>query len=192
MAGYFPGVMDKDRFPDPFQIVHQDMVDYPVFKIRGKNFSEFRPGGDKADRTGWTIGATVKLIFQRQEVLFLTRLKAEGVYGVPLVLSAKKILPVNILKGEHKRGSFSGTNSPRVVVVVLIVVVLVAVVEIEVPRIVWIGAILRTRPVVVGLHLVYPLMAENMSRPFSRESLGYPCLHPHARHAGKRGRRTMI
>ena len=43
--------------------------------------------------------------------------------------------------------SFSRANSPCVELVVLIVVVLVAIVGIEVPRVVWIGRVLTTRPV---------------------------------------------
>jgi len=137
------------------------VVDDPVSKISGKDLAQFWPGGNKTDRTG---GAGIQLLLEGNQILFLVRLKAEGIQGVPFALPAVEILPVNVFKREQQGGSSSGANRQRVVV-------LVAVVEIEVPCVVCIKRILRTRPVVVGQHPVYPLMAENYFRPTGWESL---------------------
>ena len=45
------GVMDKNRFPDGFEIIHQDMMNNPIPEISGKDFPQFRFFRKKADRT---------------------------------------------------------------------------------------------------------------------------------------------
>ena len=89
-----------------------------------------------------------------QQVQLLPGLKTQGVVGVPLVPSALQIVPMEVLKRKQQGKSLSGTNAPGIELIVLIVVVLVAVVGIEVPRVVGIGRILRTRPIVVGLQFL--------------------------------------
>ena len=54
------GIVDKDRFIDGFQIIHQDMMHYPVAEISGKNLPQFRFFAKKADRTAGAIGAAGK------------------------------------------------------------------------------------------------------------------------------------
>ena len=60
-------------------MIYQDMMDDPVSKIGGKDLPEFWPGGNKADRTGWSVRAGLKRLLQGQQVRFLMSLKVEGI-----------------------------------------------------------------------------------------------------------------
>ena len=72
------GVVDEDRLPNLLQIFHQDMVDHPVSKIRREYLSQLRLLEHKADRTGWSVGLTLKLLLEPYEVFLQVILKPEG------------------------------------------------------------------------------------------------------------------
>ena len=101
---------------------------------------------NKADRTSGTVSAVQERFLQLQQVFLLPRFESQRIDGVALITPAFQIMPVKILVREQQETSFSGQHGPRIVVVVLVVRVLVAVVGVEVPRVVWIGRVLRTRP----------------------------------------------
>ncbi len=151
------GVVDEDRLPDAFQIIHQNMMHHPITEVGGEYLAQLGAGGKKADRTGRAVAVILQLRLKLQQVQLLPRLEAQGVVGVPLVPPAVEIVPVEVLKRKQQGKSLSGTNGPGIERIVLIGVALVTVVGIEVPRVVGIGRILGTRPVRVGLHFTHPL-----------------------------------
>lgn len=102
--------MDKDRFIDGFQIIHQNMMDNPVPEISGKYLPQFRFFAKKADRTAWAVSTAGKFTAKFQQFLFLPDLKSQGVDGIPFVFPAEKILPVHILKGKKQEKTLSAAN----------------------------------------------------------------------------------
>ena len=104
------GIMDKDRFIDGFQIIHQDMMHYPVAEISGKDLPQFRFFRKKADRTAGAVGAVRQFPAKFEQFLFLPDLKSQGVDGISFVFPAEKILPVHILKGKKQEKTLSAAN----------------------------------------------------------------------------------
>lgn len=51
--------MDEDRLKNPLQVINQNVMDNAVGKVCGKDLTQFRAGGIKADRTGGLIGAAL-------------------------------------------------------------------------------------------------------------------------------------
>jgi hypothetical protein len=97
------GIMDKNRFIDRFQIIHQNMMNNPVPKISGKNLPQFRFLGEKADRTARAVAMISQFPAKFKQFPFLIYLKPQGIHSIPFIFPAKKILPVNIFKGKIKR-----------------------------------------------------------------------------------------
>ena len=138
-------------------MAHQHVVHHPVAKVGRKHLAQFRASNKKTDRTTWLVITRDQCLLQVQQVQLLARLKAQGVGRVALVLAAGDVLLVKVLQREQGHGaSSSGAYSHRVQLVVLVVGILVAIVGIEVPRVIGIGRVLRTGPVVVGLHTSPP------------------------------------
>ncbi len=103
-------VMDENRLPDSFQIIHQDMVNNAVTKICCKNFPEFGFFAEKADRTAGAISAVSQFPAKFEQFLFLIHLESQSVYGIPFVFPTEKILPVHIFKRKKQEKTLSAAN----------------------------------------------------------------------------------
>ena len=163
------------------KMIDDQVVHDTVAKIGSEDLAQLGLAGNEADRTTGPVAPAVELVHQFEQRLLLARLEPERIDGVALVAPAPHIAPVQFGVTHRHGQSFSGANRHGIQAIVLIGVVLVAVVRVEVPRVVGIWRIRRTRPVRVRLQLAQPL--HGALPPTGWESaLGpYPALYRHTR-----------
>jgi hypothetical protein len=104
------GVVNKNGFPDAFQIVHKYVVNNAIAEISGKYLTQFRLFGKKADRTTGAVGAIIQLSMQSEQFPLLIDLKPQRIDGIPFVLSAEQVLPKDIFKGKEQEETLSAAN----------------------------------------------------------------------------------
>ena len=121
-----------------------------------------------------------QFLHSRPEVVKQTHLVALCIGSMPFSPSTLGVRRIDPGKIEYAHYSLSATHEPNIFVVTLIVIVRVAIVEIDIPRVVRIIGIGRSRPIIRGIiHILFPFTGYPQGKPatffiLSKQATKYP------------------
>ena len=95
------GIVDKKSLQERENPRNDEVVDDAITKICSKDLPFYGFVHHKGDASTDFVSARNELFIQLDTVFFVFHLKFEGIYGVPLLFSARKVSPENIFESDH-------------------------------------------------------------------------------------------